>query len=162
MLISSFNIIILVLTLAYNFYYNLIYKKENYMNDLEIENALDALPATKKISENKRIIKKFINSINRQLDRGVTLANIAEVFRSKLNLKISDGVFSNYVREINNSISKQKISNTNFETNNLTTEKIENTNHNTNNEINGMDLIIPEEDLLTPKEFKNSFSTKTK
>ena len=135
---------------------------ENYMNDLEIENALDALPATKKISENKRIIKKFINSINKQLNRGVTLANIAEVFRSNLNLKISDGVFSNYVREINNSISKQKISNTNFETNNLTTEKIENTNHNNNNEINGMDLIIPEEDLLTPKEFKNSFSTKTK
>ena len=132
------------------------------MNDLEIENALDALPATKKISENKRIIKKFINSVNKQLNRGVTLANIAEVFRSKLNLKISDGVFSNYVREINNSISKQKISNTNFETINLTTEKIENTNHNTNNEINGMDLIIPEEDLLTPKEFKNSFSTKTK
>lgn len=132
------------------------------MNDLEIENALDALPATKKISENKRIIKKFINSINKQLNRGVTLANIAEVFRSKLNLKISDGVFSNYVREINNSISKQKISNTNFETNNLNTEKIENTNHNTNNEIKGIDLIIPEEDLLTPKEFKNSFSTKTK
>lgn len=132
------------------------------MNDLEIENALDALPATKKISENKRIIKKFINSINKQLNRGVTLANIAEVFRSKLNLKISDGVFSNYVREINNSISKQKISNTNFETNNLTTEKIENTNHNTNNEIKGIDLIIPEDDLLSPKEFKNSFSTKTK